>query len=125
MLLDTVCIILLAIVRKLKVVNAVSLSISLLTAAIAIGAFGIRNVIYLDRSASYQTKCAIYALTNIKSKGRKMWTIVSANDELRMIDQSGYHVEIISFLKKINRYWNGINGQYLQNIYIFLLKKDL
>lgn len=127
MLLDTVCIILSAIVRKLKAVNAVSLSISLLTAAIAIGAFGIRNVIYLDRSASYQTNGAIYALTNIKEqRPEKMWTIVSANDELRMIDQSGYHVETISFLRRLKAAPEGYKWSIpTKYIYLFVEKRPL
>lgn len=51
-----------------------------------------------------ETNGAVTCLTNIINEEKDFtWTIVSANDELRMAEGDGYHYEIIEFLKKIKK----------------------
>ncbi|MCM1065476.1 MAG: hypothetical protein NC420_13600 [Eubacterium sp.] len=50
--------------------------------------------------AAFETNEAITCVTNIlRENPRFHFTICSANDELRMIENDGYHYEIISFLR--------------------------
>jgi hypothetical protein len=50
----------------------------------------------------FETNGAITCLTNILHDYEdETWTIVSANDELRMIDGRGYHYEPITFLQEM------------------------
>lgn len=51
-----------------------------------------------------ETNGAITCLTNIMDEEKDFtWTIVSANDELRMVEGDGYHYEILEFLKNIKK----------------------
>ena len=51
-----------------------------------------------------ETNSAITCLTNIMNEEQDFtWTIVSANDELRMVEEDGYHYEILDFLKNIKK----------------------
>jgi len=56
--------------------------------------------------AKFETNEAITCLTNILRMDKDFtWTICSANDELRMCEEQGYHFEISTFLKKVED-WN-------------------
>ncbi len=51
---------------------------------------------------AFESNEAITCLTNIlKSNRRFHFTVVSANDELRMVENDGYHYEIIHFLRSM------------------------
>ena len=51
---------------------------------------------------SLESRGAICTLTNIvKTNKDKTWTIVSANDEMRMAEDYGYHYESITFLRQM------------------------
>ena len=53
---------------------------------------------------SLQTNDAILCLTNILHDNKDFtWTICSANDELRMGEDYGYHHEVHTFLKDVER----------------------
>lgn len=55
-----------------------------------------------DQINALETNGAIMALTNIIRDNEDFtWTIVSANDELRMTEKFGYHYEIITMLKEM------------------------
>lgn len=52
----------------------------------------------------FETNEAVTCLTNIiRQEEDFMWTIVSANDELRMGEDHGYHYETITFLKQMEK----------------------
>ena len=68
-----------------------------------------------------ETNGAIISLTSIRMEERDFtWTIISANDETRMIEDNGYHYEIIQLL------WDIENGKNLTiptpSVYFFIEK---
>ena len=81
-----------------------------LMSAVAAGAFGyevyvtdlVREPIYME---SMEYNGAIECTTNILAENDDFtFTILSANDELRMIEERGYHYEIIRLLKHMVLY---------------------
>ena len=55
------------------------------------------------RLTGLESNAAVTCLTNIISDNKdETWTICSANDELRMGEDHGYHYELIEFLSKMN-----------------------
>ena len=72
---------------------------------------------------------AILCTTNIlkDNKGQNhTWTIVSANDELRMIEEYGRHTETIEFLKEME-YWNRTKEMTIptEKVYFYIEKIPL
>ena len=72
---------------------------------------------------------AILCTTNIlkDNKGQNnTWTIVSANDELRMIEEYGRHTETIEFLEGME-YWNPTKEVTIptEKVYFYIEKKPL
>lgn len=72
---------------------------------------------------------AILCTTNIlkDNKGKNdTWTIVSANDELRMIEEYGRHTETIEFLEGME-YWNPTKEVTIptEKVYFYIEKKPL
>ena len=72
---------------------------------------------------------AILCTTNILRDNRgkdDKWTIVSANDELRMTEQYGRHVETITFLEDME-YWNEHKEVKIptDRVYFYIEKKPL
>ena len=58
------------------------------------------------QAGGFETNEAITCLTNIIEREEdNMWTICSANDELRMSEEHGFHFEIITFLQRMEN-WN-------------------
>ncbi len=75
----------------------------------------------------FQTNEAVTCLTNIIHDNKdQTWTILSANDELRMGEDHGYHYESIDLLQRME--WVGENGQIIiptEKVYIFIEKVPL
>ena len=72
---------------------------------------------------------AILCTTNIMkdNEGQDFkWTIVSANDELRMIEEYGRHTETIEFLHDME-YWNSTKEVTIptEKVYFYIEKKPL
>ena len=72
---------------------------------------------------------AILCTTNIMHDHREKnntWTIVSANDELRMIEKYGRHTETIDFLEEME-YWNRTKEITIptETVYFYIEKKPL
>ena len=72
---------------------------------------------------------AILCTTNIlkDNKGQDFsWTIVSANDELRMIEEYGRHTETIEFLEDME-YWNRTKEVTIptEKVYFYIEKKPI
>lgn len=72
---------------------------------------------------------AILCTTNIlkDNEGRNnTWTIVSANDELRMIEEYGRHTETIEFLEDME-YWNRSKEVTIptEKVYFYIEKKPI
>ncbi len=74
--------------------------------AMAIFLLGEGHVRSSFQVGGFETNEAITCLTNIMEREEdEMWTICSANDELRMCEERGYHYETITFLKNMEN-WN-------------------
>ena len=74
-----------------------------------------------------ETNGAITCVTNIMNENKDFtWTIVSANDELRMTEEYGYHYETIEFLRNMR---NGSKSKALtiptDTVYFFIEKIPL
>lgn len=84
--------------RKLRLVrNAVSLAV---TAAVLMGMFQNHMIKQSDFSSGFVMNGAITCLSNIIHENEdKTWTIVSANDEMQMGVDHGWHYETITFLR--------------------------
>ncbi|MGN0398550.1 MAG: hypothetical protein ACI4EO_00340 [Blautia sp.] len=72
---------------------------------------------------------AILCTTNIMKDNEgqnNTWTIVSANDELRMIEEYGRHTETIEFLEDME-YWNRTKEVTIptEKVYFYIEKKPL
>lgn len=72
---------------------------------------------------------AIFCTTNIlkDNKGQNnTWTIVSANDELRMVEMYGRHTETITFLEEME-YWNQNKELTIptEKVYFYIEKKPI
>ena len=72
---------------------------------------------------------AIFCTTNIlkDNEGQNnMWTIVSANDELRMVEVYGWHTETITFLEEIE-HWNKNKELTIPTpkVYFYIEKKPI
>ena len=72
---------------------------------------------------------AILCTTNIMKENEgqdNTWTIVSANDELRMIEEYGRHTETIEFLWEME-YWNRTKEMTIptEKVYFYIEKKPL
>lgn len=100
MTVDFVCSVFLVILHRPKLVNGMSLVLTAAVCAAGVYLFGIRNCVLIQRSNALETNGAIECLYNImKTHEDNTWTIISANDELQMIDGHGYHYETITFLR--------------------------
>lgn len=78
---------------------------------------------------SLEMKEAILCTTNIMKDNEGQnhtWTIVSANDELRMIEEYGRHTETIEFLEDME-YWNRTKEVTIptEKVYFYIEKKPL
>lgn len=110
--------------RTLQKVGALILAAALLVwggrAELLRGSFG---------GGSLEMNEAILCTTNILWDNRgndDKWTIVSANDELRMIEQYGRHTEVIDFLEDME-YWHKYKELTIptDRVYFYIEKKPL
>lgn len=77
--------------------------------------------------SAFQTNEAVTCLTNILHDNKvKNWTICSANDELRMVQDYGYHYEISTFLG-LMEYTGGYSTITMDThtVYFFIEKKPI
>lgn len=76
---------------------------------------------------SLEANSAIMTLTNILTdRDDFTFTICSANDELRMVEDYGYHVETVTFLRSMeNSGWKRIYTIPSEYIYFFIEKRPL
>ena len=114
------------IARLPKVQQVVGLILTIATIACGVkyewirGSFG---------GGSLEMNEAILCTTNIlkDNEGKNnTWTIVSANDELRMIEEYGRHTETIEFLEDME-YWNRTKEVTIptKRVYFYIEKKPL
>lgn len=121
---DIPCVLLGGVFRKRWIANLLSLAAGV--AVIALG-FGYNLVRQPFTTSRLETNGAITCLTNIIHDNKdNTWTIVSANDELRMLYGHGYHYEPITFVhlresKHDNRRIT-INTEY---VYFYVEKRPL
>lgn len=82
--------------RFMYIVSFVT-SVSLAVGIVRSGSIRNPNIV-----VPFETNDAMICLTNImKENDNETYTICSANDELRMVEEYGYHYEIITFLRKM------------------------
>lgn len=85
--------------------NVISLIICTVLCVRSADVYGIRTPIIYEASEMLETNGAVYCLGKIiKENEDNAWTILSANDELRMIDDHGYHYETLELLKQMKNY---------------------
>ncbi len=69
---------------------------------------------------SLQTNGAMYSTLSIMDEYPDFhWTIVTANDELRMVEEHGRHTEIITFLRSMENYDANSSEMFLPTDYVF------
>ncbi len=84
-------------IHRMTIKNAIALT--MVAAALSAG-FASGRMNSIRRIPAYQLNEAVVCLANILSENQDLtWTILSANDELRMADDHGYHYELIDFLE--------------------------
>lgn len=114
-------------IGKLKqkwVLSAVSFAVLSLCCFFFWNYGGIRKPILAE---TLETNGAVACLTNILLEEEDFtWTICSANDELRMAEDHGYHYEISELLKKMEGV-GSLGSLYLptETVYFFVEKKPL
>lgn len=105
--------------------NTISLAICVVAAIRAVDVYGFREPIVYSQIGMLESNGAVECLSNIiKENEDRTWTILSANDELRMMDKHGYHYEILDLLKDMKKILINVL-RFQQNIYIYMLKKHL
>ncbi len=124
MFLDIVTGIIHDIIKDSRIHNIFSLERGIIVCVVLIIIFGVRPPVRISEGMILERNGAIQCLYNImKEHEDDTWTVVSANDEFRMIDDRGWHVEIYEFLKKqkrVSRY--NIPTKY---VYFFVEKKPV
>lgn len=84
--------------------NTISLAICVVAAIRAVDVYGFREPIVYSQIGMLESNGAVECLSNIiKENEDRTWTILSANDELRMMDKHGYHYEILDLLKDMKK----------------------
>ena len=84
--------------------NTISLAICVVAAIRAVDVYGLREPIVYSQIGMLESNGAVECLSNIiKENEDRTWTILSANDELRMMDKHGYHYEILDLLKDMKK----------------------
>ena len=84
--------------------NTISLAICVVAAIRAVDVYGFREPIVYSQIVMLESNGAVECLSNIiKENEDRTWTILSANDELRMMDKHGYHYEILDLLKDMKK----------------------
>jgi hypothetical protein len=101
MLVDIISCILGSISKKITLRNVISFGIAASVCAAGVLILGVRSPMYVSRSSLLETNGAITCLSRLlkEHKGQMNWTIVSANDEIQMMNGHGYHYETITFLR--------------------------
>lgn len=111
-------------VRKRWILSAASLGVCCGLGLYSVSAAPVRTYEKVDGLEMNQ---AITCLSNIIHENKDFtWTIVSANDELNMVVDHGYHYEIIDFLNKME--YTGYRGVITiptRYVYFFIEKVPL
>ena len=116
--------------KKLRIAGTL---ISGLSALLIVCYFAAGNNIKPDMDTTrLVTNEAITCLTNIiHDEKDDMWTIVSANDERQMVENHGYHYELITFLRKMEHIDTETEDSEYRikiptpSVYIFIEKKPI
>ena len=91
---------LISLFKKTKLMNGASLVLSMGVCIAAVLIFGIRECVIMPKTSVLETNGAVTCLYNIIDEHDDYtWTIVSANDELQMMGDHGYHYETITLLR--------------------------
>ncbi len=104
MFLDIVTGIIHDIIKDSRIHNIFSLERGIIVCVVLIIIFGVRPPVRISEGMILERNGAIQCLYNImKEHEDDTWTVVSANDEFRMIDDRGWHVEIYEFFKETKK----------------------
>ena len=110
-------------INEKRFYNVVSLIVCTVVCVRAVDVYGIREPIVYTASEMLETDGAVYCLGKIiKENEDKTWTILSANDELRMIDNHGYHYETLELLKEMKSHPESRITIPTKNIYVYVEK---
>ena len=84
--------------------NTISLAICVVAVIRVVDVYGLREPIVYSKIGMLESNGAVECLSNIiKENKDRTWTILSANDELRMMDKHGYHYETLDLLKDMKK----------------------
>ena len=84
--------------------NTISFAICVVAVIRVVDVYGLREPIVYSQIGMLESNGAVECLSNIiKENEDRTWTILSANDELRMMDKHGYHYEILDLLKDMKK----------------------
>lgn len=84
--------------------NTISLAICVVAVIRVVDVYGLREPIVYSKIGMLESNGAVECLSNIiKDNKDRTWTILSANDELRMMDKHGYHYETLDLLKDMKK----------------------
>lgn len=110
--------------RSGKVLNFASVLLVPALAAVTVSNDMVRHATF---PTGFQSNEAVTCLTNIIRENKNgTWTIVSANDEMRMGEDYGYHYEVDTFLRKMEH--RGSSGSIripTQKVYFFIEKRPI
>lgn len=110
--------------RSGQVLNFVSVLLVPALAAVTVSNDMVRDA---EFPTGFQSNEAVTCLTNIIRENKNgTWTIVSANDEMRMGEDYGYHYEVDTFLRKMEH--RGSSGSIripTQKVYFFIEKRPI
>ena len=106
--------------------NTISLAICVVAVIRVVDVYGLREPIVYSKIGMLESNGAVECLSNIiKENKDRTWTILSANDELRMMDKHGYHYEILDLLKDMKKNPDKRITIPTKNIYIYVEKTPL
>lgn len=121
---DSILQLLLGWMKKKYLLNLASL---FLIPVIAVPVTACGMVKQTQYTESMQSNDAVICLTNIIRDNRDFtWTIVSANDEVRMGEDHGYHYELDTFLRKMEHQGGGsLITIPTKKVYFFIEKRPI
>lgn len=121
---DAPLVVLSRIIKKVKLTDIISFG---LAAACIISCFAFGKVRGLMRAgeSSLQSDEAAICLYEIMNRyPEKVWTIVSCNEERAMMDSTGWHYEVIDFLRDIEHYDNDTQMLIPTHYVFFFIEKE-
>lgn len=110
--------------KQERILQIVSFALIPLVAVVVLVTGSVKDVQYTE---AMQSNDAVICLTNIiKDNKDQTWTIVSANDELRMGEDHGFHYELDTFLRDMENRGGGSTIEIpTKKVYFFIERRPI